>query len=142
MRLSIRMVTASFVFVTALAAAACEHDDSTAPGTLASNESLRVSISPRLDTLAVGRSVQPTIRVYSASGESRDHPVDWSSDNPTVASVSSSGLIAAIATGTSHVIATAGGPPDTMTVVVIPGGASSISITPGAVQVLEGESLP
>ncbi len=140
MRLINRMVTASFIVVTLLASASCERADSTSPASDGFPETLRVSIAPKVDTLVTGATRQLSARVYNAQNESRDHIVDWRSESPAVASVSASGLVAAVAPGVARILANAGGPLDTATIVVLP-EALQIAIAPGAVQVMLGDSL-
>ena len=140
MRLINRMVTASCVVVTVLSSSACQSGDSTSPATTAPPEALRVSVSPKLDTLIAGSTAQLTARVYNEQHQPRDHAVDWRSENPSVASVSSSGLIAAVSSGVARITASAGGAVDTATIVVL-AAAPPIAITPGAVQVMLGDSL-
>jgi uncharacterized protein YjdB len=139
MRLIHRMVTASFVVVTATASVSCERD-ATSPANVGLPETLRVSLAPKFDTLVTGATRQLTARVSNTLNEPRDHAVDWRSENPSVASVSTSGLVAAIAPGTARITASAGGPADTATLVVI-AQAPPITITPGAVQVILGDTL-
>ena len=140
MRFIERMVTASLVVVTVLASASCEPGDSTSPVTDGLPETLRVSVAPNADTLIAGTTRQLTARVFNSQNETRDHAVDWRSENPSVASVSTSGLVAAIAPGIARIAASAGGPPDTATIVVL-AQAPQIALTPGAVQVMLGDSL-
>jgi hypothetical protein len=139
MRLINRMVTASFVVVTILGSTACESGDSTSPAPATPLETLRVSVSPKFDTLVAGATKQLSARVYNTQNETRDHVVDWRSENPSVATVSSSGLVAAIATGVTRITVNAGGPADSATIVVL-ASAPPIAITPGAVQVVLGDS--
>src|SRR5688500_1457172 len=140
MRLINRMVTASCVVVTVLSSSACESGDSTSPATTAPPEALRVTVSPELDTLIAGSTAQLTARVSNEQNQPRDHAVDWRSENPSAASVSSPGRIAAVSSGVARIPAHAGGAVDTATTVVL-AAAPPIAITPGAVQVVLGDSL-
>lgn len=69
-----------------------------------------ITVSPKLDTLAVGSTVKITRTIT---------PV-WSSDNPLVATVNSTGTVTARTSGTANIRVTVGGVSAT-TVVVVPG---------------------
>src|SRR5690348_15337728 len=94
-----------------VAGVGCENHDS-----VGSPEPLHVSVAPKLDTLLVGATKQLTARVYDARDQTREHTVDWRSENPAVATVSSSGMVAAVSAGVAYVTVSAGGPADTATV--------------------------
>ena len=71
----------------------------------------RVAISPNTAILnAVGETRQYTARVIDSQGDEMvGVPVNWATSDPQVASISSSGLAAALKSGTTSVRATAEG---------------------------------
>ena len=81
----------------------CGRSDPTVP-----SEST-VSVTPA-STLLVGvGEMQPLLaQVTDASGATLPVSVEWSTDNPAVATVTAGGVATAVATGTTRVIATAG----------------------------------
>ena len=85
-----------------------------------------VSMTPESATLAIG----DTVRIVAAVVDANDHPlagtsVEWSSSDESVATVSSSGLVTAVAAGTANVRATAGTVSGTAAVTVESGGGSA-----------------
>jgi len=135
-----RSVTAAVLAVTALSASSCTDPNASDPATPRPDEILTVSLSPKLDTLNVGASRQLTTRVYNALNQPREHAVAWSSTNPTIATVTGDGLVTAVAAGQADIIASAGGKPDSATIVVVR-AATRLSITPGAMSVMAGDTL-
>ena len=135
-----RSVTAALLAVTALSAASCSGDDASGPAASRPEDLLTVSVSPKLDTLPVGASRQFIARVSDARNNPREHPLTWQSADPTIASVSAAGVVSAVAAGRTQLIVNAGGKPDSATIVVVP-AITSLSITPGAMQVVMGDTL-
>src|SRR5437773_4811152 len=69
-----------------------------------------VTVTPPHDTLLEGGTVQLAAQLWSAAGHRVfRQPVAWSSDNPSVATVSDSGKVAAIAVGSATITVTADG---------------------------------
>jgi hypothetical protein len=69
-----------------------------------------VSVSPSSATLAVGQSVQLTAAAKDVDGSPVDgSPITWTTSNSAVASVTSSGVVKALAGGSAKVTATAQG---------------------------------
>lgn len=99
-----------------VAAIACEDDDGpTGPG----DEVAQVIIEFDDDTLTVGGTHQLTVTVIDQDGDTlSSQTVDFESSNTTVASVSTSGLITALAAGSATITATVDEVSDTITVVV------------------------
>ena len=64
-----------------------------------------VSVSPTSETLTVGKKLQLTATVLPANATSQQ--LTWTSGNPSVATVDGTGVVKAIATGTSVITATA-----------------------------------
>ena len=93
-----------------------------------------VAIAPTSVTLALlGESVQLEAAVYD-SGNARisGAAVAWSSTNPLVATVSSSGLVTAVSNGTAQVTATSGGASSSVTVTVMQ-TVGNITLVPAVV---------
>jgi uncharacterized protein YjdB len=117
--------------------AACGGDSSAPPAPVAS-----VSVTPPSSTISVGQTAQLTAQPKDAqSNNLANRTVTWSSTNTAVATVSSSGLVTALAVGGPvTIVASSEGqdgsavvtvtPPPVATVTVAPG---SPTLTPGAV---------
>jgi hypothetical protein len=87
-----------------------------------------ISVSDRAVTLTVGASKQLTALAHDAGGAPLpDRPVGWSAVNPSIASVSASGLVTAIAAGTGRIVASAEGKTDTAVVTVTAGPSIAFS---------------
>ena len=112
------------------AAVACGHDlDS--PGPASGVISVGLPNGSRVDTLPVGAQVQLSLTWRNGEGSGR---VEWSSDSPSVATVSSTGLVTALAPGNAIVSATSGTSADTVRIVVIrPASEAALPVFPGAV---------
>src|SRR5687767_4600617 len=101
-----RTATAWLLAGGTIVAAGCAGDDGTAPGTGGPlTGSGRVTISLELDSIRIGQSRQLTARVVDQQGAPSTAEVQWSSAEPTIASVTTAGLVTAITTGTAHIIA-------------------------------------
>ena len=69
-----------------------------------------LTVSPAFDTLVAGGSAQLSAALRDAAGSQLyGHPVTWFSDNPAVATVSASGLLTAVGSGSATITATAAG---------------------------------
>ena len=89
--------------VALLAAAACK-DDPAGPEPIAS-----VTLAPEERVLAVGQTLQLDPAVRDTRGETRadeDVELSWTSDNPSVATVSGTGLVTAVSPGNAVIRAT------------------------------------
>ncbi|HEX5017646.1 MAG TPA: Ig-like domain-containing protein, partial [Actinomycetes bacterium] len=88
-----------------------------------------VTVSPTTASLSVGGTKQFTATVKDASGNVlTGRTVTWASSAPNVATVSTSGLVTGVATGTTNVTATSEG--KTATVATTVTSSSSTSSTP------------
>lgn len=85
-------------------AAGCGSDSGTGPSS--TPESVSVTF-PAGGTIFIGNAVQFEARVTSSDGTSRDvtNEATWGSDAPTVATVSSTGLVTAVAAGQATIFA-------------------------------------
>jgi uncharacterized protein YjdB len=100
-----------------LSVVACNDDAGTGPAVVAS-----VTISPAAETLLVGTGAQLTALARDAAGNEVHAPVQWSSSNPAVVSVSDAGVMRGEAEGDAIVVASVDGQSDTAAVSVRYGG--------------------
>ena len=136
-----RTATAWLLAGATIVAAGCAGDDGTAPGTDGPVTGAgRVTISLELDSIRIGQSRQLTAAVVDHQGAPSTAAVQWSSAEPTVASVSTNGLVSAIATGTARIIARSGDAADTARVVVL-AEVVPFHVRPNAASVMLGETL-
>jgi len=69
-----------------------------------------ITVTPSQDTMVSGATLQLAVQLWGAAGHRVfRQPVVWSSDNPTVAPVTDSGKVTAIAPGSATITVTAGG---------------------------------
>jgi trimeric autotransporter adhesin len=109
--------------------------DSTGPG--GGNGS--VTVTPATDSLALGASVtlHATVNGNSVSGSN----VFWNTENATIATVSSAGVVTGIAVGTVKIAASSGGNSGFSTITVIPQGVASVRVTPSSAAITIGETV-
>ena len=118
-----------YSFLALFAAASCGKDSPTGPTGPAN-----VVVTPDTVTLsAIGQTVQLDAQVqYEAGATSSGHTVVWSSRNPSVASVTSGGLVTALSNGTADITATAGQKQGKSTVTVSQ-AARTITVEPSSI---------
>lgn len=91
-----------------------------------------VTITPGRDTLAVGTNRALTATLRDADGAVlTGRPVAWSVSNPEIASVSSQGVVTALAPGSVAVVGVSEGRVGQATIVVLARLANAITLTPG-----------
>lgn len=101
-----------------------------------------VSLTAVRDTLVVGASTQLTLLVRDAGGAPlTNRPTAWSSDRPTVATVSSTGEVLAVAPGTATIEATVEGRSARVTLTIVPRPAAAIVVSPDASTLFVGARL-
>ena len=87
-----------------------------------SQEAVRVAITPGSPRISVGQTLQLTANVLDGNdGRLKGAAVTWESRNPAVATVSVTGLVGAVANGSTRITATSGDLSGTVQVVVEPG---------------------
>ena len=92
-----------------------------------------VTLTPNSNTLVEGATLLLVTQITDDQGNLlTGRPVLYSSDAPTIASVSATGLITAVASGTARITATSEGKSGAATVVVVPIPVSTVVITPGS----------
>jgi hypothetical protein len=113
--------------------AACAHSHLDGPNDGGGRRGVSVGLpnGARVDTIAVGTQLQ--LSLTSANGEAPPDGVTWSSEPPAVATVSSSGLVTALAPGGATVSATSGTSADTVWIIVTTPAAVPLLVFPGAV---------
>jgi len=100
-----------------------------------------VTISPKRDTITVGAQKQLSVTVVDSLGHPINNPtVMWSSTNSSAATVSSTGLVQGVATGTAKIIAQSGTKADTNTTVVIQTPVASVTVSIGAGTISVGQT--
>lgn len=107
-------VSGGMVFGTAVGTASAKATVGTVSGTAVVQvrqppQATSVVVSPAVDSVQIGGTRPFTAKVYDQNGALRTNPlVGWSVDDPSVASISSSGVATALALGTTTVRATVG----------------------------------
>ena len=101
-----------------------------------------ISITPNIREISEGQTLQLRTRIVDANDrEMRSARVDWSSSNREVATVSRTGLVRAIAMGSTRISATSGDLFITITLRVVAGNGGGITVDlPGSVET-DRESL-
>ena len=102
-----------------------------------------VTITPALDTLTLGQSVQLSATTKDANGNTLNgRTVVWDGSDDNVAIVSSNGRVTSQAPGTMTVSATSEGKTGTATIVVIAVPVASVTISPQNQSVQVGATTP
>lgn len=110
---------------------------------------MSVSISPFSADIYIGETIQLAIKVQP--NDAKDKSVSWTSSNTSVVTVSDSGLVSAIAEGTSTITASAGGKSGTCLITVskriievssVELGMSSLEMTEGDTEALAATVKP
>ena len=101
-----------------------------------------VTVSPTTGTLLVSQTLQLQASARDASGAAlTGRPVSWSSNAPAIATISTTGLVTAVAPGTASITATVEGITGTATVTVTQPAVASVTITPTTGTLAVGQSL-
>lgn len=101
-----------------------------------------VTLTPSEATLATGTHLTVQASLTDASGQPVTLPINWSSSDSTVATVSPSGSVEAVAPGRAVIMASANGAYATAPVTVTKAApADSIAITPSNAKVIVGQTL-
>ena len=104
----------------------------------------RVDVAPTTVTLNAGQTSQFTATAYDANTPPNVlvRAVVWRTNNSAVATVSSSGLVTAVGSGSTTIFATAGGVTGTAIVTVAHVPVASVTVSPGAPNMFPGDVLP
>jgi len=101
-----------------------------------------VAVTPVGSQIVVGQTTQLNAEPRDASGNTLSgRAVSWTSSAPNVASVSSTGLVTAVAPGQATITATSEAAAGTSTIGVSPKPVSSVIISPGQGSVTAGQQL-
>ncbi len=92
-----------------------------------------VTVTPAKDTLLDGDTVQLMVQLRDAAGHRVFRPVTWSSDKPSVATVSDAGKVGAATAGTATITATAAGATGSAQIIVERAGAVRVTTSTGGV---------
>jgi hypothetical protein len=130
-------VKRSFVLAAAIALAACGKDSPTGPGP---QIPAAVAITTPQTIMVVGATVGLTASVFDQDGKRiKDASVSWRSLMPNVASVSSSGVVTGVETGTVTIEAESSGRTGSVTILVEPDPCTTpLSVGVGQVRMLSG----
>lgn len=100
-----------------------------------------VTISPASASLVVGGTQQLSATTKDASDNVlTGRSVSWSSDAPSVATVSSSGLVSAVSAGSATITATSEGKSGTSAVTVTPAPVATVTVSPSSASVVVGNT--
>jgi Tol biopolymer transport system component/uncharacterized protein YjdB len=100
-----------------------------------------VTVSPATQTLVVGGTATLTATLTDAAGKPlTGRAVAWTSSQPSIASVSASGVVTAVAEGTAQIDATSEGKSGSAIIVVNRVPVASVVIAPATLSLLEGET--
>jgi photosystem II stability/assembly factor-like uncharacterized protein len=97
-----------------------------------------VTLSVHADTLDVGQTRQFVATAVAANGTPYTGSLDWSSTNPAVFIVNSTGRVTAVGEGTARLIVSGGGKADTASVLVYPTVPGWLAQTSNAAEDLYG----
>jgi len=126
-RRSISTWLLSGLFITA--SLSCGGDSSTGP----SGSVSKIAVTPSSDSITLGGSVTLSASALDGNG----HPVSgakifWNTENSSIATVSSSGVVTGIATGAVRIAASSNGVSGFSAITVIPPSVASVQVTPSS----------
>lgn len=101
-----------------------------------------VVVSPAAAALQVGGTVQLAAAPQSSGGTPLpDRPVTWSSSNPVIATVSTTGLVTAQGIGSATISASSEGKTGTAAITVSPVPVASVTVAPASQSLPAGNSV-
>ena len=101
-----------------------------------------VAVSPSSATLVVGQTVQLEAQPRDASGQPLDgRAVTWSTNRLDIATVTSTGIVAAVSAGTATITASSEGRSGAATIIVQAPSVSRVEVTPASATVDVGGSF-
>lgn len=100
-----------------------------------------IRMAPGSATIAAGQTAQLTAQALDANDNVLNRTITWTSDQPSVATVSQSGLVTGVNTGAARISASVGTVSSTVTVTVTPVPVASLTITPNGATVTVGGTL-
>ncbi|MBL8986476.1 MAG: Ig-like domain-containing protein [Gemmatimonadetes bacterium] len=99
----------------------------------------RVAVSPEVGTMVVGQSLTLKAEPFAANDDRRQDPVQWSSDDPTVVTVSPSGRLSAHKAGSATVVARVGRVEKALRITVGPNPVRTVAISPARTTARTGD---
>lgn len=101
-----------------------------------------ITVTPSLDTLGVGNERALTAVLRDAAGNVlTGRALSWSSSNVSIATVSSTGAVNALAPGTATITVSSEGRLGTATVVVLARLANTVTVTPSSSTLIVGSTV-
>lgn len=98
-----------------------------------------VTVAPTSASVSVGATQQLTATTSDANGNVlTGRAISWSSDAPSVATVSTSGLVSALASGTATITATSEGKSGSSSITVSPAPVATVSVSPSSATLVVG----
>ncbi len=91
----------------------------------------RIEVEPAISAMVIGQNLTIAARAIAENGDDRSDPIAWTSDDPAVVAVSSSGRLSARQAGTATVIARVGRIERALRIRVGPNLVRSLAIRPG-----------
>ena len=101
----------------------------------------RVSIEPDVTGMVVGQSLTFSATSYASNDDQRSDPITWTSDNPAVARVASSGRVTALKVGVATLIAKAGRVERTVRLRVAPSSGREVTLGPARSSIRTGDVI-
>ena len=123
---------------TATITATSEGVSSTADLTVSPLEPDTVIVSPASVSIQPRQTAQLSANVRNAQGQTMTTTISWSSGDPSLASVSGTGLVTGLSTGTTTVTASAGKKKTKVRVTVAQAAAASLELSPSSVSLTQG----
>lgn len=99
-----------------------------------------IELTPGSASLLTAETLQLNATLRDASGTTLLRPINWTSDNPAVGTVSSAGLVSGIAAGQTTIRATSEGVGGSMQVTIL-ARIASVTVTPATTSVLIGNRI-
>src|SRR6266513_2842283 len=131
-------VTAGSVTITATS----EGQSGTASITVADAPVASVTVTPPSASVPAGQTVQLTATLKDANGNVlTGRTVTWASNNTTVATVNSNGLVTTKVAGSATITATSEGQSGTAAITVTPVPVASVTVTPATAGVAVGSTV-
>jgi len=98
-----------------------------------------VTVAPTSLSLTQGQTGSLAATVADANGAPLNRPVNWTSDHPSIATVSSAGVVTAVAPGSAVITADAGGKSGTASVTVAAVPIASVQVSPSTATLTAGQ---
>jgi trimeric autotransporter adhesin len=101
-----------------------------------------ISVSPDDNSVVVGQTTQLTAELRDATGAPvTNRVIAWSSSNASVATVTSQGVVTAVAPGSAIITASVDGRSASADVIVTARPASAVILSPGQITIFSGQAL-